>query len=71
MIIKIPHTGFISRTLAWSPAGDSIVIFGKEKCTMAYFTNRENLPPTDKRKAKISKEKEIQMRLKNLNIINA
>jgi len=72
MIIQIPHPQFTARSIGWSPVGDSVVLFGKEKCTVAYFTNRENALQSQKcAKPFKSGHTELDTKLKNLNIINA
>ena len=72
MVIRIPHSEFLARSLIWAPAGDSAVLFAKNQCALTYFSTRENLPKPSVKSKKDSKTKsDIDSRLKDLNIINA
>lgn len=72
MILQIPHIQFIARSVVWSPVGDSVVLFGKEKCALAYFVNQAKTPNSKKHPRSTKNTHDgIEAKLKNLNIINA
>merc|ERR1712130_686781 len=69
MVVRIPHSQFVARSFVWAPSGDSAVLFGKEKCAITFFANKENVAQSQGHKHQ--RHEEIDSKLKNLNIINA
>ena len=65
MVIEIPHGNFNARGILWDIVGKSFVLFGKDKCCVAYV---ENTPKSLQDKE--NNPKAINQQLKNLNIIN-
>ena len=71
MVVRIPHSQFVARSFVWAPCGDSAVLFGKEKCAITFFANKENIGQSSEKDQKQQRNEEINSKLRNLNIINA